>query len=128
MAYADGAPKLPYADVVSGTEGTAPLDIVIKNLTDGPLSCSAALAHWFSEDLGTIPTGHTLTFRLWHEAGTGVLNRLNDANERMPVETIFCTVGGETVRLPLTIRSGALPTQQRLTCRNAVDQVTCTAD
>ncbi|MEO1104093.1 MAG: hypothetical protein AAFW98_10250 [Pseudomonadota bacterium] len=102
-----------------------PFELVIENRTASPLTCTAALAHWFSDALGTVLVGGSLTVRLWHEAERGVLYRLNDAGDRMPVEAIDCANLNARAGLDLPIRVGAIPSRERHVCRPVAGGIAC---
>ncbi|MEM8663648.1 MAG: hypothetical protein AAGF49_05935 [Pseudomonadota bacterium] len=121
--WADDRPAHTFIE--RGTGGTAPHTLNIENRTGRPLHCTAALAHWFSDALGSAPDGDTLTVALWHEAENGVLNRLNEGGDRMPVEAITCTAGDARARLTLPIRAGAVPETARHVCRAIGDGIAC---
>ena len=92
--HAESGTYVPYSGIIHGTEGADPVAISIINGTDVSIDCRAALAHWYSEELGGILPDNQLTLTLWHDSETGVLNLMNATNDRMPVEAIWCATTG----------------------------------
>ncbi|MDU9006711.1 hypothetical protein [Sedimentitalea todarodis] len=119
-AIAESGPYLPYSGIARGTEGTTPVAVTIRNDTGSPLTCQAALAHWYSADLGRLPPGGTLPVGLHHDPENGEISLLNDSADRMPVEAIWCgsPQSPETARTRLTlpIRRGAAPAALIFVC------------
>jgi len=89
-AVAESAPYVPYSGIIRGTEGAVAVPLSLRNGTGGDIRCQAALAHWYSVDLGGVAAGGTLGVTLWHDPETGRLNLLNPSQNRMPVEAIWC--------------------------------------
>lgn len=108
---------MPYSGIINGTEGADPVRISVLNQTGVPLDCTAALAHWYSDELGHIAPGDALTLTLWHDAGTGVLNLMNTSRDRMPVEALWCFTDAGRTRLPLQIAAGRMDATQNFACR-----------
>ena len=97
---------VPYSGIIHGTEGAEPVELRIRNETNRPMSCTASLAHWYSDVIGTERPGGTLGVTLWHDPGTGVLNLMNTCDARMPIEAIWC---GRVEELHATRDRVALP-------------------
>ena len=119
-AFAESGPYVPYSGIIRGTEGTTPVAVTIRNDTGSPITCQAALAHWYSADLGRLPTGGALPVALHHDPENGEISLLNDSADRMPVEALWCglTESPKTARTRLTlpIRRGAVPTALTFVC------------
>ena len=107
-AKAESEAYVPYSGIIHGTEGANPLEISIANETDTPLDCRAALAHWYSDELGRIAPGQQLTLALWHDSKTGVLNLMHATDARMPVEAIWCASDTARARLDLPMKTGPM--------------------
>ena len=88
-AQAESGAYVPYSGIIHGTDGADPVEVSVMNETGGALECRAALAHWYSDDLGRIAPGAELTVTLWHDTETGVLNLMNATDDRMPVEALL---------------------------------------
>lgn len=115
-AEAESGKYVPYSGIVHGTDGATPVDVVVGNETSGVLKCRVALAHWYSDDLGRIAPGTQLTLTLWHDPETGVLNLMNATDDRMPVETIWCSTNATRARLNLPIAAGKTEATLRFAC------------
>ena len=83
---ADGAER--------GSAGLAPLAVTVANDTEADIACAAAVAHWFSVDLGAAPAGGTVRMALWRDAATGAVFTLNAVGDRLPIERLWCGVAG----------------------------------
>ena len=89
-AVAESPPYVPYSGIIHGTEGAAAVPLTIRNGTAAQIVCQAELAHWYSVDLGGAEVGGTLAITVWHDPATGRLNLLNETEDRMPVDAIWC--------------------------------------
>nr|WP_272211559.1 hypothetical protein [Marinicella sp. W31]MDC2877454.1 hypothetical protein [Marinicella sp. W31] len=70
-ARAESGAYVPYSGIVHGTDGAEPVEVSVTNETGFSLDCRAALAHWYSDELGRIEPGNRLTLTLWHDGETG---------------------------------------------------------
>lgn len=120
-ALAGSGTYVPYSGIIHGTNGADPVEISISNATGGQLTCDAALAHWYSEELGAIAPGARLALTLWHDRETGVLNLMNATDDRMPVEAVWCVLGTARARLALPMTTGKARARLAFTCRVAGD-------
>ena len=107
---------MPYSGIIHGTEGADPVKISVVNETGVPLVCEAALAHWYSDELGRVSPGEELTLTLWHDQKTGVFNLMNATDDRMPVEALWCANEAGRTRLSLPIASGKAEAALRYSC------------
>lgn len=82
--------------VARGHEGLAPLTVSVRNTGDTPLACAAAVAHWFSVELGEAAGGATVTIPLWRDPSNGAVFTLNPSEDRLPVERLWCGFAGRT--------------------------------
>ena len=125
MAGAEGKIYEPYSGIIKGSDGADPVLLSVANGTGGTMACTAALAHWYSEDLGKVGAGATLDVTLWHDPDTGVINLLNQTDDRMPVEAIWCGAAGDLTatraRITLPIAAGPLPAQLVRDCARGSD-------
>lgn len=115
-AQAESGEYVPYSGIIHGTDGADPVEVRIANATGGTVECEAALAHWYSDDLGQIAPGDELTLTLWHDRETGVLNLMNATDDRMPVEAVWCSNETARSRLTLPIASGKAEATLRYSC------------
>jgi hypothetical protein len=54
------------------------------------ISCSVALAHWYSAELGQARPGGAIEARLWGDPKTGEILFLNESLDHMPVQSLWC--------------------------------------
>ncbi|WP_051249176.1 hypothetical protein [Inquilinus limosus] len=103
-----------------------------ENRGDGQIACGAAIAHWYSVDLGQAGPGGAVSARLWFDPAGGAVYLLNDRQDRLPVEALWCGVAGRSwaTRSPIdlprhagpvaaraAIAVGCAPEGDRLVCR-----------
>lgn len=88
------------------------------------IGCRAAIAHWFSAEVGTAPAGGAVEATLWAEPESGTVFLVNAAGDRMPVESLWCGAAHATWRtrslIPLP-RHAADGDAISLTCRGSAD-------
>ncbi len=120
-AQAESGVYVPYSGIIHGTEGADAVEISIVNETGVPLDCEAALAHWYSDELGRIAPSDELTLMLWHDSKTGVLNLMNATDDRMPVEALWCSTDTARTRLNLPIAAGKMEATLRFSCHSSGD-------
>lgn len=113
-----------------GTEGLVAVPVEITNTGETALSCAAGLAHWYSQALGTVGFGATLSLTLWSDPATGAVTLLNPKGEQMAVERVWCGPAGNDwaarYELPLLRRAGQAETAQRLDCSAGAQTTACT--
>jgi len=128
----ESAPYVPYSGIVTGTTGADPVTVTVRNAAGARIVCSAALAHWYSQDLGTADSGGMIEVNLWHDPETGVVSLLNPGRDRMPVEAVFCGLAGSAHatrgRIPVPQAAGEVPRHLSVTCRNGENRLDCMAD
>jgi hypothetical protein len=114
-----------------GTEGLTERAFQAENRGDGRIACGAAIAHWYSVDLGQAGPGASVSARLWFDATGGAVYLLNDKQDRLPVEALWCGEAGRSwatrslIDLPrhagpvaaAAIAVNCAPTAGRLVCR-----------
>ena len=124
-AAADEAPE----PVVRGTEGLVAVPFTAENFGSGALVCSAALAHWYSLDLGRAAPGGRIEGTLWYDRQDGNLFLLNAVQDRMPVQALWCGSAGQAwttgASVPLERRIGAVPKPIHLACRAEAEELVC---
>jgi hypothetical protein len=79
-----------------GTEGLTERMFQAENRGDGQIACGAAIAHWYSVDLGQAGPGASVSARLWFDPAGGAVYLLNDRQDRLPVETLWCGEAGRS--------------------------------
>lgn len=122
LAWAESDAYVPYSGIVRGTKGADPVEVSVLNETGASLACQAALAHWYSDELGRIASGDELTLTLWLDRQTGVLNLLNTIGDRMPVEAVWCASDTARTRLKLPMAAGTSQAAFRFSCHAGEDQ------
>ena len=114
-----------------GTEGLTERAFQAENHGDGRIACGAAIAHWYSVDLGQAGPGASVSARLWFDPAGGAVYLLNDKQDRLPVEALWCGEAGRSwatrsmIDLPrhagpvamTAIVVGCAPADGRLDCR-----------
>lgn len=127
--WAQSEVYVPYSGIVQGTEGADPVVLSLTNETGQTMACSAALAHWYSQDLGEAAPGVSLGVTLWHDPQTGVLNLMNATDSRMPVEAIWCATAGDVsatrTRIALPFSEGSAPAEISAICREEGTGLIC---
>ncbi|AJY44997.1 hypothetical protein [Martelella endophytica] len=116
-AQAESEAYVPYSGIVHGTDGAEPVEVSVTNETGDSLDCRAALAHWYSDELGRMDPGGRLTVTLWHDGETGVLNLMNATDDRMPVEAIWCASEDSRARLDLPMKTGEEASKLHFSCQ-----------
>ncbi|MDR6951375.1 hypothetical protein J2X65_000723 [Ancylobacter sp. 3268] len=109
--------------VERGVEGLAAVPFQVANRTDRSISCSAAIAHWYSADIGVAEPGGRLEAGLWSKPATGEVFLLNDRQDRMPVQRLWCGYAGADVstrsEIGLVRRAGSAEPALDLVCLSA---------
>ncbi|RWR32054.1 hypothetical protein D2T31_03625 [Sinirhodobacter populi] len=120
MVCAAASAALADSDHRKGTEGLSPLDYAVENIGATVLSCDVKLAHWYSDHLATIAPQAQGGFTLWSDAATGAVYLMNEAQDRMPVERLWCGLDGRSWEtrheIDLARRGGAVATAPILRC------------
>lgn len=108
------------------TENPRLVAVPLTVVNDGAqaIGCRAAIAHWFSAELGTAPAGGAVEAMLWAEPQSGNVYLVNEVGDRMPVESLWCGTADATWRtrslIPLP-RRAADGDAIALTCRGSAD-------
>lgn len=106
--------------VERGVEGLVAVPFQVANRTDRSISCSAAIAHWYSAEIGVAEPGGRVEAGLWSKSATGEVFLLNDKQERMPVQRLWCGYAGADVstrsEIGLVRRAGSAEPALDLIC------------
>jgi hypothetical protein len=93
----------------------------VANASAGPIDCRAAIAHWFSAEVGAAGPGGAVAATLWVDPASGTVHLINAAGDAMPVESLWCGVADATWNtrslLPLP-RDAQAGDSLSLTCRD----------
>lgn len=112
-----------------GREGLSPLAVTVRNAGAAPIACGAAVAHWFSVELGDAAAGEAVTIPLWRDPASGAVFTLNPSEDRLPIERLWCGLAGRSwatraeIALPRrpgpadAIALACAPEGERLACR-----------
>lgn len=124
------AVELHYIHVVKGTQGLSHVPVTVRNTGITPISCTIQLAHWYSVGLGeALPGAHT-DIDLWFDKASGTYLVLNDIEDNMPVEAVWCGIAGRAfatrMELPLDRSKGAAPEPELMRCTAGTDRLACT--
>ncbi len=111
--------------------GAQTLDITVTNTGSETLICRAAIAHWFSADLGEAAPGESLSFSFGVATETGAVFQLNEVGDQMAVQRIWCGKKGADwptrAEIPMERRAGAAPAPVVLNCAVTGDRTLCAA-
>ena len=122
LVVGSGAAIAEEAMVVErGVEGLVALPFRVTNRTDKPLRCAAAIAHWYSAEIGAVAPGQRLEAQLWSKPASGEVFLLNPRQDRMPIQSLWCGYAGADVStrqvIALQRRAGVEEPAVDLTCR-----------
>lgn len=126
LASPAAATELRPISVRTGTDGLSATPLTVANAGREPISCHADIAHWYSLDLTTIAPGRSAEIVLWLDPATGTFAALNDKNENLPVERLWCGLAG---RAYATRAQVALDDRQasvrQVSCHDAGERLAC---
>ncbi|MBS7543103.1 hypothetical protein [Ancylobacter oerskovii] len=98
LSVCAGPAKAEEAMVVErGTEGLVGVPFRVVNESRRPIACSAAIAHWYSARIGSVAPWRRLEAKLWSKPATGEVFLLNETQDRMPVQRLWCGYAGADV-------------------------------
>lgn len=132
-ALAEDRAYVPYSNIDRGIEGVSRMELKIVNSAEGPISCKASLAHWYSTELGTAAPDDTIDVVLWHDPLNGELSLLNVIKDRMPLEAIWCgrkgSINETRSRIALPFTAGDAPSAINQICADGPDgRLSCLID
>ncbi len=123
------APAEEAQPIARGAEGATAIPFSAMNGGPGRIACSAAIAHWYSLDLGEAEPGEAVRATLWFDPATGEVSVLNELQVRMPVQALWCGLAGHSwatrSAVSLARRAGAAPGAIELTCAPEGDRLVC---
>ncbi len=123
------AVELRPVKVATGTKGLISAPAVIVNTGGEPLACTAQLAHWYARVVGMAAPGAAARIDLWFDPVTGTYLILNDKQENMPVESLWCGVVGRAYEtramINLDRRIGANAATREISCAASADRLVC---
>ena len=123
------ATELRQTTVRTGTEGLQPTPLTILNEAPLAVSCTAEIAHWYSVEIATAAPGASARIDLWFDPKTGTYAALNDSQENLPVERLWCGFAGRAYetrsQIALDRRIGQEPEARSLSCAAQAGRVVC---
>lgn len=111
-----------------GSAGLSPLTVSVRNTGSEPIDCGAAVAHWFSVELGTAAAGAAVTIPLWRDPATGAVFTLNPSQDRLPIERLWCGLAGRSwaTRSEITLpRKPGTADDIALACTAEAERLAC---
>ncbi len=115
--------------IVRGTDGLMEMPFVARNEGPGMIACSAALAHWYSFDLGRAAPGGSVQAALWYDPKDGNVYLLNAMKDRMPVQALWCGFAEHAwatrTLVPIERAAAGVPAPIHLTCAPEGDRLAC---
>lgn len=121
--------ELKQIEFKTGTEGLQPTPLEIRNAGPQAIACTAEYAHWYSSEIGTAQAGGRLRVALWFETATGTYVMLNAKRENLPVETLWCGIGGKAyaTRAPVALErsAGNKAAERTIACTTDAGRVRC---
>lgn len=107
------------------------LSVTVTNTGSETLICRAAIAHWFSADMGRVAPGDTLSFAFGVDVASGTVFQLNDVGDQMAVQRTWCGIDGRDwptrAEIPMERRAGVVPAPVTLNCAGAGEKTECVA-
>lgn len=129
FAVPAAAVELRQIEVRTGTEGLLATPLTVANNGTRPITCNAALAHWYSTTVAEVAPGARAAIPLWTDPQSGTVSVLNDKNENMPVEALYCGISGRAYEtramLDLERRAGAPADASSVACTDADGALAC---
>lgn len=123
------AVELREIEVRTGTAGLTPVPLDVTNASEASLLCIGELAHWYSTEVARIETGATVRVDLWFDPKFGTYTLLNDSDENMPLEALWCGRAGRAYetrgRILLDRSPDRVPDALTLACTLLDGQVRC---
>ena len=123
------AVELHCNHVDKGTAGLSHVPVVVRNTGAAAMTCTIQLAHWYSLSLeDALPGGRTV-IDLWFNPKSGAYLILNDKQDNMPVEALWCGIAGRAFEtrtaLALDRSKGVAPKPETMHCAAVNDRLDC---
>jgi hypothetical protein len=124
-----GAVELKQNKFTVGTAGLVHVPVTVENNSNETIACTAEYAHWYSSEVGAAAPGSNMRIALWFETATGAYVMLNERQENLPVESLWCGFTGRAYvtrgLLPLDRIAGASASARAVTCVARGDRLSC---
>jgi hypothetical protein len=112
-----------------GTDGLVQVPFTADNSGPGMIACSAALAHWYSLDLGEAGPGGSVRATLWYDPHDGDVVLLNASMDRMPVQALWCGIAERAwatrTSIDLERKAASVPPPVHVACRREGERLSC---
>jgi hypothetical protein len=129
LAGPAAAVELRQIEFKVGIEGLSAAPLTLRNAGDESISCTAELAHWYSQSVGEAAPGGEAKIELWFEPATGAYVLLNAKRENMPVESLWCGIAGRAYAtrsiIVLQRSKGGASTAREVSCAVLEDRLRC---
>lgn len=129
VAAAAGAAKTGPPSAPAEAAGWIPRALLIANAGSHRLTCRAELAHWFSHDFAALEANRTVRLALWFDPKTGTHALRGARGEPVPIEALWCGLGGCAYRtralIPLDPDRTARVFAASVACRAEGEKVFC---
>lgn len=123
------AVELRPVKVTRGTNGLSHVPIDVVNTGTETLTCTIQLAHWYSAAIVTTAPGASTRIDLWFAPASGTYLILNDKQDNMPVEALWCGIAGRAYEtraaIALARRAGAQPVARSIRCVASGNRLLC---
>jgi len=115
--------------IVRGTQGLIEVPFTADNKGPGGIACSAALAHWYSLDLGQASPGASVRGTLWYDPKDGSMLLLNALKDHMPIQALWCGIAARAwttrAEIALARKTGTAPPPIHVACRPEGEGLSC---
>lgn len=119
------------ASAASASATPQALEFAVENTGKTTLACNAAIAHWYSANLGDVAPGANLSFSFGIDVDTGTVFQMNTVGNKMAVQRVWCGRKGDDwqtrAEIPLERRAGVAPEPIRLRCTGDGEKTGCVA-
>ena len=123
------AVELRPITVETGTAGLQAAPVRLTNAAPDAVTCTAQIAHWYSLEVARAEAGADAEIALWFKPATGAFVLLNDKEENMPVEALWCGFAGRAyeTRGPISLEreAGAEVSARTVTCVPEGERLAC---
>ncbi len=129
LAFPAAAVELRPITVETGTAGLLAAPVRLTNAAPAAVTCTAQIAHWYSLEVARAEAGADAEIALWFKPETGTFVLLNDKEENMPVEALWCGFAGRAyeTRGPISLerKTGAEVSARTVTCVPEGERLAC---
>lgn len=124
-----GAVELRPVKVTRGTHGLTHVPVDVTNAGTEALTCTIQLAHWYSAAIVDTAPGASAHIDLWFAPASGTYLILNDKQDNMPVESLWCGIAGRAYEtraaIALDRQSRTAPAARKISCSVSGSHLSC---